>query len=147
MASNPTGRKRPGEKLGGFRTSKLKKVSLRALKLIDERPISVSLDIIPLQISSESDPSQSKQGALTGAGAPSSSESILLASACDAGGCWLLSSLQPAKIVLSSLCKYHSSSLLGVFFHLHSRHHRLPPLLWSSCCCTQTLSSGESKRD
>lgn len=55
----------------------------------------------------------------------SSSESILLASARTAGGRRMFSSLQPGKIVLSFLCKYHSFSLLAVFFRLHTHHHRL----------------------
>lgn len=138
--SHPNRQERTRRKLGGFRTSEL--VSLRSLKRFNERPISALLVIIPPQISAGSDLSQGKPDVLTGAGAPSSSsESILLASTCDAGSCWLLSSLQPAKIVLSSLCKYQSSSLSGVFFHTRSRHHHLPPLLWSSCCCTQARVS------
>lgn len=140
MAPTTAGRKWPWEDVWGFRTSKLRMFSIWALNQFDDRPIRAChsalfhIDFpIDFRIRSES-----KHGTLTGAGAPSSSESILMASTCAARGCWMFSSLQPGKIVLSSLCKYHSSSLLGVFLHLHTRYHRLLPLLWSSCCPTQT---------
>lgn len=91
MPSTPTRRKGPGEKVWGFRTSKLKKVSLKALKNFDEWPIIALLVVILLQISSESDLSQGKPDVVTGAGAPSSSESILTP---EAASCFHLSSRQ-----------------------------------------------------